>query len=164
MELTSDDSIWYFGYGSNMSRAIFLDRRKMNPVETRWGWLNGYQLCFNIPVGPGERGVANVEVEATARTCGVLYLLTPADCDRLDRSEGVHAGLYRRTPVEVEVREQRIAAFTYRSSMTQPGRRPSARYMGLLLDGARHHALPHDYIRFLQRFELAWDERDGERP
>lgn len=163
MEPPSHDSLWYFGYGSNMSRATFLERRKMNPLETRWGWLSGYQLCFNIPVGPGERGVANLEPEATARTCGVLYLLTPADCDRLDRSEGVHVGLYRRAAVEVEVGQQRIAAFTYRSSMTQPGRKPSARYMNLLLDGARHYALPHDYIQFLERFELAWDERDGLR-
>jgi len=104
MATASDvNALWYFGYGSNMNRAIFGDRRGMRPMETRWGWLEGYRLRFNIPVGPGERGVANVEPEPGARTCGVLYLLTAAECDRLDRSEGVHVGLYRRIPVQVVV-------------------------------------------------------------
>jgi hypothetical protein len=146
-----------------MCRAIFLDRRKMRPLQTRWGWLPDYQVCFNIPVGPGERGVANVEPRPGVRTCGVLYSLTPQDFDRLDRTEGVHVGLYRRLPIEVVVGEEWVAAFTYRSSQTVAGRKPSPRYIGLLLDGARHHALPPEYIRYLESIELARDERDGEQ-
>src|SRR5881628_911231 len=106
-----------------MSRSIFCERRGMRPLATRWGWLEGYRLCFNLPVGPGERAVANVEPQAGARTCGVLYLLDPEQLDRLDRSEGVHRGLYRRIPVEVVVGgEERVAAFTYQSSWTVAGR------------------------------------------
>ena len=159
----ADDPIWYFAYGSNMCSAIFYERRKMSPLHTQWGWLADYQLCFNIPVGPGERGVANLEPHAGARTCGVLYSLKPADFDRLDRTEGVHVGLYRRVPIDVTVGEQCISAFTYQSSVTQAGRKPSLRYIGLLLDGARQHGLPREYIQYLERFELAWDERQGER-
>jgi cation transport regulator ChaC len=152
--------LWYFGYGSNMNRAIFGDRRGMRPLETRWGWLESYRLRFNIPVGPGERGVANVEPEPGARTCGVLYLLTAAECDRLDRTEGVHVGLYRRIPADVVIEgEDRITAFTYQSSMTAEGRKPSPRYMRLLLEGARHHGLPAEYVTFLTSFALARDER-----
>ena len=163
MEPTPAEPIWYFAYGSNMCRAIFLDRREMRPLKTQWGWLQEYELRFNIPVGPGERGVANVEASVGTRTCGVLYSLTPEDCARLDRTEGVPVGLYRRIPVEVAVGEDRIAAFTYQSLLTQEGRKPSPRYMGLLLDGARHHGLPAEYIGYLESFELAWDEREGER-
>ena len=162
MQPGSDDLLWYFGYGSNMCPSIFLELRKMSPLETRWGWLNSYRLCFNIPVGPGERGVANLESDEQARTCGVLYLLRPDDGDRLDRSEGVHAGLYRRIPVAIAVGEQRVAAFTYTSSLTQAGRKPSPRYIGLLLNGARYHGLPSEYIRYLEGFELALDEREGQ--
>jgi len=53
--------IWYFGYGSNMNRAIFEERRRMQPLETRLGWLDDYRLRFNIPIGSGERAVANLE-------------------------------------------------------------------------------------------------------
>jgi cation transport regulator ChaC len=157
----SGDPIWYFAYGSNMARAIFVERRKMRPSEIQWGWLHHYQLCFNIPIGPGERGVANVERADGARTCGVLYALTPQDCDRLDRTEGVHVGLYQRIPVEVAVGDERVEAFTYQSSQTQAARKPSPRYLRLLLDGARHHGLPPEYIRYLESFELAWDERQA---
>ena len=132
----------------------------MQPLDTRWGWLEGYRLRFNIPIGPGERAVANLEPDPGARTCGVLYLLTPEDCERLDRTEGVHLGIYRRTPVEVAGYDGgRVGAFTYRSTLTQEGRKPSARYLGLLVEGARAQGLPPEYVAFLENHELAWDER-----
>lgn len=53
-----------------------------------------------------------------------------------------------------------IAAYTYRSRYTAPGRKPSARYIGLLLDGAREHGLRVDYVRFLGSLDLAVDERE----
>jgi hypothetical protein len=59
--------------------------------------------------------------------------------------------------------EQPVMAFTYQSLLTQAGRKPSARYMGLLLEGARHYGLPPAYIHYLESFELAWDEREAER-
>jgi AIG2 family protein len=53
----------------------------------------------------------------------------------------------------------RVPAFTYRSTLTQEGRKPSARYLGLLVEGARAHSLPPVYVTFLESHELAWDER-----
>ena len=54
---------------------------------------------------------------------------------------------------------ERIEAWTYVSERRSTGRRPSERYVGLLLEGAREHALPQDYVRRLEAFELAHDER-----
>ena len=145
-----------------MCRAIFCDRRGMCALETRTGWLEDYRLLFDLPVGPGERGVANVEPATGVRTHGVLYLLTPADFDRLDWTEGVNLGLYTRLPVTVAVGDgEPLAAFTYRSSRSSPGRKPSPRYMRLLLDGAAEHGLPPEYVQLLQSFELAVDEREA---
>jgi cation transport regulator ChaC len=151
---------WYFGYGSNMSPSIFCERRGMRPLASRWGWLDDHALRFDLPVGPGERGVANVVPSPGVRTCGVLYLLASDECARLDRSEGVHVGWYQRAPVDVlaEGREL-VPAFTYRSARSDPRRKPSPRYLGLLLDGARHHGLPTEYVAFLAQHELAVDER-----
>jgi cation transport regulator ChaC len=158
----AQDAHWYFGYGSNMHPAIFLDRRQMHPLLTRTARLENYNLCFNLPIGPGERGVANIEPESGARTCGVLYLLTPEELGRLDRTEGVHFGAYHRIRVAVLVEDgARVPAFTYRASVTREGRKPSARYLRLLVEGARLHGLPRDYVQFLASFELAWDEREG---
>lgn len=152
--------LWYFAYGSNMARAIFRDARQMQPLATHSAWLDGYRLCFNIPIGPGERGVANLAAEPGARTHGVIYQLQAADFARLDGTEGVGFGLYRRVPVTVvTVAHGGIDAWTYQSSVVTDGRKPSSRYLQLLLDGARENSLPAEYVRFLQGLELAVDER-----
>ena len=154
-----ETTLWYFAYGSNMSSAIFLGRREMHPLETRPACLDGYRLCFTLPVGPGERGVANVERAVAAHVWGVAYRIARAEGEHLDRTEGVLGGLYERLPVVVTAAADRLQAFTYRSSFASPGRKPSARYLGLLLDGARCHGLPLEYVRGLETLELAVDER-----
>ena len=154
--MPADETVWYFAYGSNMSPGTFVDRRGMRPLATRWGWLDGYRLRFDLPVGPGERACANVERAADARVAGVLYRISHDDAARLDRTEQV----YRRIPVEVVVDgDERVAAFTYESPVRVPRRRPSARYLGLLLDGARANGLPPAYVAWLEGFDLAFDER-----
>jgi len=151
--------LWYFAYGSNMCPAIFLERRGMRPLATRPAFIDGFVLAFDIPVGPGERGVANLLVAAEARVHGVAYLLTTADAEHLDRTEGVPR-VYRRDSVEIGCAEgELLAGFTYRSTISAAGRKPSARYLGLLLEGARLHGLPADYVRRLELLELAIDER-----
>lgn len=156
----SGERLWYFGYGSNMCRATFIERRKMQPGTARAARLGGYRLCFDIPVGPGERGVANVVVDPASEVWGVAYELSTADFDRLDRTEGVPFGLYRRVSVDlVTADDDQIAAFTYQSRVSMPGRKPSARYMGLLLSGARENNLPAAYLQYLEAIELGADER-----
>ena len=158
-----DPALWYFAYGSNMSEAIFLGRRRMQPLATRRARLEDHRLCFDLPVGPGERGVANLRRQVGSHVWGVLYLLGAEDFRRLDRTEGVHRGYYERTAVEVIADgNQRVAAFTYRSSASVDGRKPSARYLGLLLEGAKEHELPAEYVRALASLDLARDERVGE--
>jgi gamma-glutamylcyclotransferase (GGCT)/AIG2-like uncharacterized protein YtfP len=153
-------ALWYFAYGSNLCRATFVERRRMSPLETRRGRLDGYRLCFDLPVGPGERGVANLAADPDGATWGACYLLDPAACDHLDRTEGVHAGYYRRLDVTVVTDDgSHLRAFAYQGAKTVPGRKPSPRYLGLLLDGAREHGLPAEWIRYLETLELAVDER-----
>jgi gamma-glutamylcyclotransferase len=134
----------------------------MRPLDVRRGRLDGYRLTFDLPVGPGERGVANLTLDAGAATWGACYLLDPAACDHLDRTEGVHGGYYRRLDVTVTTDDDaRLAAFAYQGATTMPGRKPSARYLGLLVAGAREHGLPAEWIRYLEALPLAVDERLG---
>ena len=151
---------WYFGYGSNMNRGIFENRRGMRPIQEQTARLENYRLCFNLPIGRGERGVANLERHLGARTWGVLYLITTDQAEHLDRTEGVSRSRYRRIPVSLFVETgEKIAAFTYQSGKVSWDRKPSPRYMGLLIEGAIQHGLPADYLVYLRTFELAVDER-----
>jgi 2-hydroxychromene-2-carboxylate isomerase len=157
------DDLWYFAYGSNMSAAVFVDRRGIRPLASQWGWLHDHELRFDLPVGPGERGCATVVPGAGRRVAGILYRITPADAERLDRTEGVPRGIYRRVPIVVtNDGAEPVAAFTYQSDLRRSGRRPSARYLGLLLDGARAGGLPAEYVAWLEGFDLAFDERNVE--
>jgi cation transport regulator ChaC len=154
--------LWYFAYGSNLSRAIFVERRGLRPLEVRRARLDGHRLTFDLPVGPGERGVANLAPDPTASTWGVCYLLDAAGCEHLDRTEGVHRGYYRRLDIRVVTDDgAALAAFAYQGAASVAGRKPSARYLGLLLDGAREHGLPAEWVRYLEGLELAVDERLG---
>ena len=153
---------WYFAYGSNMCRATFVERRGMRPLAVERAVLHGYRLCFDLPVGPGERGVANLVGELGARTWGVAYRLAADVCDFLDRTEGVHRGFYRRVPVAVVADDgRRLDAFAYQGDARRPERKPSARYLGILLDGAREVGLQSEYVAWLETFTLAVDEREA---
>jgi gamma-glutamylcyclotransferase len=160
MDDAPESTLWYFAYGSNLDPRTFLERRRMQPLATRIGALEDFELRFDLPVGPGERGVANVAPRPGECVWGALYLLTHPDAERLDRTEGVPQGAYRRLAVEVRAEHGlRVAAFTYHSLHGRPGRRPSPRYLGLLLAGAEHLGLPAAYVERLRGEPLAADER-----
>ena len=87
-------------------------------------------------------------------------MITVEQSEHLDRTEGVPRGAYRRIPVRAIVDgSERIEAFTYQSDRISLGRKPSPRYLGLLIEGAVQHGLPTEYLRYLRSFELAADER-----
>ncbi len=164
-DATPDTGCWYFAYGSNMGRATFVERRRIQPLAARRAYLDDWRLCFDLPIGPGERGVANLVPETGARTWGVVYRLDDATCDFLDRTEGVHRGFYRRLAIEVVTDDgERVVAFAYQGDGRDPRRKPSARYLGLILAGARELALPAEYVSWLEAFPLAVDERAAAEP
>lgn len=158
-------TLWYFAYGSNLDPGTFLGRRRMRPIETRVAMLEDFELRFDLPVGPGERGVANVAPLAGDHVWGALYRLTHPDAERLDLTEGVTREFYRRIDVHARALDgDRIRAFTYHSGRGLVGRKPSRRYLGLLLAGARHHGLPAHYVERLRAVPIAVDERDRQLP
>ncbi len=154
-----DTPLWYFAYGSNLDPETFLGRRRMRPLACERAQLAGFQLVFDLPFGRGERGFANLREAPGESVWGVAYRIGSAQSQHLDRTEGVPRA-YRRHAVTINPAVgDPLPAFTYVSPLRAPHRKPSRRYMGLLLRGARHHGLPEPWIAFLRGFELAADER-----
>jgi len=159
--MTDDSPVWYFAYGSNLDRVTFIEQRRMNPLQQRVCRLAGYRITFDLPVGPGERGVANLQPADGESVWGVAFQLSQDDGRRLDQSEGVDFGADDRHAVRpVDRSGQAVEAFTYVSRHSAPGRKPSPRYIGLILRGARENQLPIEYVRELEALELAVDERE----
>lgn len=165
MDDAVEPGLWYFAYGSNLDPGTFLGRRRMRPLETRIARLEDFELRFDLPVGPGERGVANVAPREGDHVWGAAYRLIHAEAERLDLTEGVQHGAYHRLGVQVRPSDGALlSAFTYHSARSQAGRKPSRRYLGLLLAGARHHGLPAEYVARLRALPLAVDEREKQLP
>ncbi len=154
--------LWYFTYGSNLDPGTFLGRRRMRPRDTRRARLDGYRLIFDLSIGKGERAVANLLPATESHVHGVAYSIGRIQAAWLDRTEGVPRA-YRRVEVPLVIEDAPAGeAFTYVSERRTPGRKPSERYMNLLLRGARHHGLPEHYVAWLRGIELALDERNAQ--
>jgi len=149
------DEIWYFAYGANMHDSAFRVRRGIQPLEHRSGRIKGYRLRFNLGGRPsGKAAPAKLHPDPDAEVWGVLYRITKRDLIRLDSTEGVPGRGYRHVVIEAEDRNGRvIPAVTYIAPGKEIDGRPSLRYITLLREGARAHALPETYIRFLDGVE-----------
>jgi gamma-glutamylcyclotransferase (GGCT)/AIG2-like uncharacterized protein YtfP len=143
----------YFAYGSNLSPQRMLERvagaRGLGAAR-----LAGRRLCFDKR-GRDGTGKANLRDDPASSVWGALYSFEPEAWPQLDRCEPG----YERIAVEVEWNGERRAAQTYVSTLFTPDPVPLARYKRLVIEGARFHALPDDWIRWLE----AQPER-SERP
>ncbi|RWI36109.1 gamma-glutamylcyclotransferase family protein [Mesorhizobium sp.] len=147
------DPVWYFAYGGNMSERVFVQRRGIEPAETRIGRLDGYRLVFTVAGGmrPGLSAPANI-IEAPGQAVhGVLYRQPLRQFVRLDAGEGRQYN-YLWTEVE-DAGGKRLAVVTYKVAQAAPEGRPGRSYLNTVREAARQRGLPDDYIAFLDRVE-----------
>jgi cation transport regulator ChaC len=151
------DPVWYFAYGSNMHESVFLERRKMRPMDSRPGCLKGYRLRFNLDGRPlGKAAPANICADEEAEVWGVLYKITGRDMLRLNLSEGIPGQRYKPVWLTAEdVGHRPVEVFTYVAIGNETDGRPSLRYISLLREGARAHGLPDEWVQRLDRIEPA---------
>jgi gamma-glutamylcyclotransferase (GGCT)/AIG2-like uncharacterized protein YtfP len=148
------EAIWYFAYGANMAARGPAGRliRPRRQVSAR---LDGYTLRFNHPgMPPLEPVFANIEACPGGAVHGVAYLITAAEAGMLDSLEID----YTRRAVRARLHTgEQVAAYAYVS--TTPCREdvPSARYLALLIAGARRYNLPESLIS-------RWEQLQAQAP
>ena len=140
----------YFAYGSNMSSAQ-MAARCPGAVALGAARRPGYRLAFD-KWSDGRGGlVADILVSPSDEVWGVLWEVNEAHVAALDRYEGVARGQYRRVVVEVETPTGGPAqAYAYVISEAGEEGATTASYRALLIEGAREHELPPEYVRFLE--------------
>jgi len=157
--------MFYFAYGSNMNPVQIRERCPGHRV-IGIAQLPDHEIAFPLYSNRWNSGVASAQPRHGAVVWGVLYELTDEDVASLDRFEGFQGpgdqhNVYDREPVNVELTRpddgsfpRRVRAHMYvaRPSNASP---PTREYLDVVLDGARHHALPPDYIEDLRAVEVS---------
>ena len=146
-----DSDVWYFAYGSN----LLVDQKEFRTGKIRRAIpcrLPGYRFAFNKR-GTDGLGKANIIPDSSQEVWGVAYLCDPVAMRTMDASEGVKCGHYQHLTVEVTTRDnETLTAVTYVAGpeFEVEGLSPGQDYRDRIVNGARHHGLPEDYVRRIE--------------
>lgn len=142
--MTSD--IWYFAYGSNLNPPRMEERTgKIRRAERCR--LCGYKLSFN-KLGTDGSGKANIIPDEESEVWGVAYICGTEAMDNLDLAEGFPKHYERHKVWVVLDSGEKLESITYIAckKRLKNGLKPSPDYVNHILEGARHHQLPSNYI------------------
>ena len=134
----------YFSYASYMVSSSMKERIR-GAQDLGIATLLGYQVLFNKD--GRDSGKANLVKAPGWTTWGVLYQLKEADLEILDSFEDG----YEREHLAVYHKGQECMAFTFISDQLTE-RKPTKDYVQFIVDGAKEHNLPPNYIEYLEAF------------
>lgn len=148
----------YFGYGSNLHLPA-LRAKGVEPMTSVRGRLAGWRLTFDVRHWfPHEGGMGNIRYtgDAADEVQGLVHTCAEADLTALDRMEAYGVG-YDRIAVEVETDSGTVTAQTYVGlpAFIDVTRRPTRRYLAILVKGAMAAGLDERYIRRLREHPIA---------
>jgi gamma-glutamylcyclotransferase (GGCT)/AIG2-like uncharacterized protein YtfP len=148
-----------FTYGSNMDLAQ-MSERCPNSKEIFQPFVakaDGWKLWFPRYSDRRQGGVGSMIAAPGDAVWGVVFGLTPDDLARLDRSEGVATGAYRRTRLAITWGNNlKQEVWTYLAlPQDEPPKRypPHEDYLAQYIRGAEYFKLPAEYIDKLKRIE-----------
>jgi cation transport regulator ChaC len=145
-----------FAFGSNMCSGRFHAYAVSPEGAGRAAVLPGHRLLFNKKSTDDKSGKANVAAHAGSDVWGVLYTIPDADLDTLDKGEGG----YRKVRLSVRLTDNTSTdAWVYiaKKPSNDPALRPYTWYKRFLVEGAREHSLPAEYIAELENIVAVED-------
>jgi len=146
---------WYFAYGSNMQTATLRGRRGVAWTRAVAARTRGWRVVFDKPpLVPIPHAFANLVPDPEAESFGVAFEVSAADLAHIELTEGVFVGNYSPVLVPVEPLAPLTGfpreAFSLSSEHRDARRRPSSRYMRIVIEGALEHGLPDAWIETLR--------------
>jgi gamma-glutamylcyclotransferase (GGCT)/AIG2-like uncharacterized protein YtfP len=138
----------YAAYGTNLDPEQMRERCPHSPSRGP-GWLVGWRLTFGGEEHGWEGALATVVEDPGDQVFVMIYDVPPQDESALDRWESADSGLYRKIRVRVQTLNGEELAWLYILDGYEGGV-PSARYLGLMADGAEKAGAPRDYVTSLR--------------
>ncbi len=129
------ERVKYLAFGANLSEAVLRERR-ISPLAVEHFTLRDHGLRFDHPSAWAGCGYASVDPAPGESVYGYLYTLSGRDAARMDFYEGVPViSRYRKTWVQQD--GERL--FFYQTNLSTPGLKPTAEYLGYIVEGLRSH-------------------------
>lgn len=147
-----------FAYGSNMCSGRFRIYQVSPEGEDPAALLTGYRLRFNKKSQKDGSGKANLEPHEGGKVWGVLYTIPEKDLQLLDDGEKG----YSRVKLAVSVNGVAAGTWVYIASNpdNDPALRPYSWYKRFLVEGAREHAIPPEYVAELEQIDAVQDKNE----
>ena len=148
--MSKTKTLFYFGYGSNMSTQYLIKRRKIIPLESQVAHLKDYELIMNMG-GPNflEPSFANIRLSKGSTVEGVIHKIHEKDLQKIVNTEGED---YQLVKLSVYIAGKRKTAYTliYITEETKDIP-PSKRYLKILITAAKENNLSRPYIENLEK-------------
>jgi gamma-glutamylcyclotransferase len=158
--MSSTDRITIFAYGSNM-RSSRLKARTPSATPLGAGKLKGHALRWHKT---GKDGSGKCDVVRTGRAddavWGVVYTLDAAEKPELDKAEALGIG-YTERRAAIHIGHETVEAWFYVAIDTSPNLTPYDWYKAFVVEGAREHALPADYVAALEAVAAKRDDDEA---
>lgn len=129
------EQVNYLAFGANLCGDV-LHERRIEPLAVRPFALRDHGLRFDHPAPYAGCGYASVEPAPGETVYGYLLTLSGRDAARMDYYEVVPViRRYRRTWVE----QDGVRLYFYQTNRSTPGLRPTAQYLGYIVDALNSH-------------------------
>lgn len=150
----------YFAYGSNMCSGRL--RRRVPSAEPLFiACLSGHRLSFDKRSNDGS-GKADAEHTGDDNCVwGVVFEIETVEKEALDQAEALGSG-YEEKTVTLDGPFGKCAATMYYATDKDAVRKPYSWYLRFVVEGARQHGLPADYVFSLEHIESI-DDPDPSR-
>ncbi|MBC7744223.1 MAG: gamma-glutamylcyclotransferase [Flavobacterium sp.] len=145
MKSENENTFHYFAYASNLNTSLLEQRSGGLIYNQIQGRLIDYGFRFNKKNTDGSAR-ANIIVSESEDVFGVLYLLDEKCRDSLLKSESN----YRIIEVSIETNQGNQQAFTFISDEDAEGIYPLPGYLKTIVEGAKEHNLPAEYMDFIK--------------
>jgi len=143
----------YFSYGSFLDSQT-LRRHCPKAVYMGKAILPNWEVQFNFLSRTYNGGVTGIEPAIAKLVRGVLYEVSNEELLHLDTIEGIPEGIYyRQTIYVVDESGKMVKVATYRTTNPKGPFKPTKKYVGLMIKGAKEHGLDPSYIKELEYIE-----------
>jgi gamma-glutamylcyclotransferase (GGCT)/AIG2-like uncharacterized protein YtfP len=152
----------YFAFGSNLSWKEM--RRKCPHARMAClATLREHTFNFWVTSRDSVGGEMDIQGKKGQKVWGVVYHIDELEVGRLDQGEGFDPGspheIYERVELMVyddDRDKSPLTIWTYRGTKQaerKKGNRPTAQYLKLIVEGAKHWRLPQEYVASLESVE-----------